>query len=195
MKGLRMTLMKKLSFIVLFLALSQISARAEERALAGVSFPTKIQVGETTLHLNGLGLRKATIFGIRVYVGGLYLPNATNDADGILRSKEPMRLVMHFVREVDAKRIRDGWQEGFESNYPAHKTIQAAIDALKAITPDMREGDQIAFDIVGDEVTVSAKNKVTQTISAQNFGRALLSVWLGPNPPNESLKKGLLGQE
>jgi hypothetical protein len=40
-------------------------------------------------------------------------------------------------------------------------------------------------------VTLNSENK--GIIEGDDFGAALLRVWLGPEPPTEELKNGLLG--
>jgi hypothetical protein len=44
----------------------------------------------------------------------------------------------------------------------------------------------------GTRLTVKGNDKLT--IPGQPFAKALFTIWLGPNPPNSDLKKGLLGQ-
>ena len=66
-----------------------------------------------TLTLNGLGLRKATIFGIKVYVGALYVAHPTADANAILNSRDPVEIDLAFVFHASAGQLRDAWEEGF----------------------------------------------------------------------------------
>src|SRR5215469_17022074 len=72
------------------------AGRAQARECDGVSFPQQIQAQGQTLTLNGLGLRKATVFGIKVYVGALYVAHPTADAAAILSSKDPSEVELHF---------------------------------------------------------------------------------------------------
>jgi hypothetical protein len=51
------------------MALFTSSVHASE--CAGVRMPDRIAINETKLVLNGMGLRRATIFSVRVYVGGI----------------------------------------------------------------------------------------------------------------------------
>jgi hypothetical protein len=43
-------------------------------------------------------------------------------------------------------------------------------------------------------VTVSIKGKDAAVIRGDDFQRVLFSIWLGANPPNVSLREGLLGR-
>ena len=49
-----------------------LSLNLQAADLAGVTMPDSVQVGNTTLVLNGLGLRTKIV--VKVYVAGLYLP-------------------------------------------------------------------------------------------------------------------------
>ena len=46
---------------------------AHAAKLGDVQMPDTLQVDGKTLHLNGYGLRKYSIFGIHIYVASLYL--------------------------------------------------------------------------------------------------------------------------
>jgi hypothetical protein len=59
---------------------------------------------------------------------------------------------------------------------------------------DVTEGDPILMTYVpGKGVTVSIKGAEKGTVEGKDFADALFSVWLGPNPVQEDLKKALLG--
>ena len=60
--------------------------------------------------------------------------------------------------------------------------------------PDVKEGDELAFNWVPDKgVQVLVRGTERGTIEGRDFADALFSVWLGPNPVQEDLKKALLG--
>ena len=61
--------------VLLILAILPV-APAQAAELGGVELADTATVGDQTLVLNGLGLRKKAIF--KVYVGGLYLPKKSS---------------------------------------------------------------------------------------------------------------------
>ncbi len=160
----------------------------------GVSMPDSVDVGGTKLVLNGMGTRKATMFKVKVYVMGLYLAEKRGSAKAIMQSEGPKRIVMQFVRDVGAEKIRDGWQKGFEKNAPDAAALQAKIDQFNAAMVDMKKGDTIQLDFIGNRVDVIINGAKKTSIEGMDFQRALLSIWLGPHPPNKALKAGILGQ-
>jgi len=162
--------------------------------LNGITLPDAAQVGNSTLLLNGMGLR--TKYLVKVYVAGLYLPQKSSDANAILKGDSPKRLVMHFVRDVSKSQIADGFSEGFEKNSPdAAKTLKPDVDRFLAALDSVSDGQEMIFTYVpgaGTTLTIAGHDKLT--IAGHPFSELLFSVWLGPKPPNTSLKSGLLGQ-
>lgn len=162
--------------------------------LAGVNLPDTVQVGSRTLVLNGLGLRKK--YMVKVYVAGLYLEQKSSDPTAILTPDIPKRIVMHFVRGVSKNQIVDGFNESFENNTPdAQKTMKADIDQFLGAMESVNDGDEITLTYLpGTGTTVAMHGKDKLTISGPAFAQVLFSVWLGPKPPNQEMKEGLLGR-
>lgn len=183
-------------FILLAMSLllmgSMINSQAAE--LAGVTLPDTMQVGNSHLVLNGLGLRKK--FVVKVYVAGLYLAQKSSDSNAILKDESPKRIVMHFVRDVSKNQIGEAFDDSFESNAPdVLRTSRADIDRFFRALSDVKAGDEMIFTIVPGKGTTFAINGAEKvTIANPAFAQALLSVWLGPKPPNADLKRGMLGQ-
>jgi hypothetical protein len=59
---------------------------------------------------------------------------------------------------------------------------------------DVKQGDSIVLDLSGDTVDVLINDSRIDSISGKAFQRAVLSIWLGPKPPNEALKQGIIGR-
>jgi len=45
----------------------------------------------------------------------------------------------------------------------------------------------------GQGTTLSAGNKDLSVFEGKGFANAVFAIWLGPKPPSEDLKKGMLG--
>ena len=160
-----------------------------------VAFPDSVKAGDADLVLNGLGLRKATMLSVKVYVAGLYLPEKSTDAGQILGADRPWRLILRFVRDVGASDIRDAFEEGFE-NVAGDKldALRPRIDSLNAQIVDFKEGQYLSYDYDPAKSTVIDVNGATGgTIEGADFANALLAIFIGPEPPNQDLKSGLLG--
>lgn len=168
---------------------------AHGRECEGVSFPEQVQAGGGTLKLNGLGLRQATMFKVDVYVAALYVAQPSADANAILESDSPKELTLQFVRDVGRADLSKGWDEGFENNAKSQiPALKQRIETFKGMMTDMKTGEQLRFlHKPGAGTQVAVKGAVKDTIPGDDFARALFSIWLGPKPPNEDLKAGLLG--
>ena len=137
-----------LSFVLLF---AGVTLAAE---LNGVKMPDQVEVGGKQLVLNGLGMRLATFLHVKVYVGALYVEKKSHDANEILNSPEQKQVVLAFVRDVDAGKIRDAWGEGLEKNCKSGcDAFKQPIEKLKSMMIDFKSGDQMAFDFYTDKQT------------------------------------------
>ncbi len=175
------------------LALASIS-NLYATTLAGVTLPDTVQAAGTTLTLNGLGVR--TKFVVKVYVAGLYLDRKSSDPEAIMKFDAPKRIVMQFVHGASKNQMSDAFYDAFKDNTPdAITTMKVEIDRLLAAIEPVKDGDQMVFTYIpGAGTTFAVNGKDKLTIASAAFSHTLFSVWLGPKPPNASLKKGLLGQ-
>src|ERR1700739_2025961 len=180
--------------MLLSLAIFALALQCQAGTLDSVTLPDTMQVGATTLTLNGMGLR--TKYAFKVYVAGLYVPQKSTDPAAILKPDVPKRIVMHFVRNVSKSQLTDGFSESFQNNTPeATKTLKPDIDRLFSALDSVKDGDEVVFTYIpATGISLSIAGKDTLTISGPNFAEMLFSVWLGPKPPNAALKKGILGQ-
>ena len=182
--------MKRLLILALMAATSAVAWAGE---LAGVSMPDSVEVGEESLVLNGMGLRKKAV--IKVYVAGLYLPQKMADAEAILSADTARRTAMEFRFGVSAEKMCDAWKEGLEKNTAgASEALKAKFDQLCGYQENMEKGDMMVYTYVpGQGTEVEVKGEIKGTIEGKDFADALFSCWIGPEPPGESFKQGLLG--
>lgn len=184
-------------FVLLFLLFAGLPLVRPRLAHAatrdGVTLPDSVTINEQRLVLNGLGTRKATIFGIRVYVAGLYLPSRSTDAGTILSSADTKFLEMRLVRDVSRKDMIEAWQEGFNRNVDNAARFKTQLDQVVAATSDVRSGDSIFVTFDADSVIVEFPRAKKAQIRSPGFGNALLAIWLGTEPPDAGLKAGMLG--
>jgi hypothetical protein len=171
-----------------------VASTAQAKQCQGVEFPDHITIQGQELVLNGLGLRKATLFRVHVYVAALYVTRAGSDPRVFVQSSGPTELVLQFVRSVSANQLRDAWKEAFartaRDNLPA---LKDRIAALEAGTADVKSGQRMTFLRLPQGIQVSADGALRGAIPGDDFARAFLSIWLGDSPPNPELKAGLLG--
>lgn len=164
--------------------------------VAGVRLADQVEVGDQVLVLNGAGVRKK--YFVKVYVAGLYLPVKTRDAKQILNMTDARQVSMHFLRDVGADKITDGWTEGFTKNAEPGdmELLQDKLDEFNAMFEDMNEGDAILLQYepgLGTRVMIRDEHK--GIIPGEEFMQMLLSVWLGKQPADDNLKEAMLGKD
>ena len=174
------------------LALSMLGTATLAAELAGATLPDTLSAGDKTLKLNGLGLRKKAMF--KVYVGGLYLESPSKDVGGILASDQARAIRMHFLRDLTKAQLVGAFQEGFEANAKDKAGQKAAFDKMLALVPDVKGGETLTFTYVpGKGTTLRVGDKDLGAFEGKGFADSVFSIWLGPKPPSEDLKKGMLG--
>lgn len=165
------------------------------RTVHGVNLPGTMDVGGQTLSLNGVATRKKAIF--KVYVAALYVASPTKKSGEILAADTPRRMEMHFLRDVDKKKICEAWDEGLKNNTPdASDELKQQFVELCSLMDDIKNKQAFTFTYVpgtGTEISVAGNGK--GTIAGKDFADALLACWIGPKPgPGDGFKKDLLGQ-
>jgi hypothetical protein len=183
--------MKKL----LILSLLLIGATGAWAAdLAGVTMPDSAQIGDESLVLNGMGLRKKSI--IKVYVAGLYLTEPSSDAGNILAADTPRQTRMSFLRGVKASQLCGAWEDGLENNTPgASAELTQQFETLCGYMEDMGKGEAMVYTYEpGKGTTIEVNGKSKGTIDGKPFADALFSCWIGPEPPSAEFRDGLLGR-
>lgn len=191
---MRIARSRHLPFILLAALFTASSPYAAE--IAGVRIEEAAKAGGTDLVLNGAGLR--TRFFFKVYVAALYLPKKSTSASAIMEAHEPRRIVMHMLRDLDAETLIGSLKEGLRNNHG-----EAELAALKADTErfealmhgigNAKSGDVITLEFSPDGTAVGFNGSPRGSIAGENFGRALLRVWLGDKPADTALKQALLG--
>jgi len=168
---------------------------AQGKGCDGVTFPDREQVEGSTLTLNGLGIRKATLLKVHVYVAALYVAQPSGDPGVILAANAPTELIMHFVRDVGAKDITEAWDEGIANNAKAQlPALKDRIVMLNGWMADIKNGQRMVFSFKpGVGLTARVNGTVKGTIKGDDFAKAFFSLWLGVQPANPELKTGLLG--
>lgn len=171
-----------------------LAAPAYARECEGVGMPEQTSVDGTKLVLNGMGVREATVFNVNVYVAGLYLQKRSSDGDKIAAAEEPKQMLLVFVRNVSKSDMAEAIQKGFaKAAGEGYAKLKVRVERLMAALPEFKDGDRFTLTYrPGTGVELKSKHN-SISIEGADFARALFSIWLGKNPPNAGLKRGLLG--
>lgn len=191
--------MKKHLLISLALWAAAALPQANAASLEGLRFEDVVKVANRELQLNGLGVRAVFVF--KAYVAGLYLGNKTSVAQEALRQPGPKRIQMRMLMEIGAPDIKKALVDGMQKNVSEAQwaamqdrvaQFSRTIESIGVAKP----GDTINLDYVPERGLMLAVNDVAKggAISGPDFYNALLEIFVGDNPVDTRLKKGMLGQ-
>jgi hypothetical protein len=162
---------------------------------AGVKLDDTHSIDGQTLQLNGLGLREATFLGVNVYVAGLYVPEKSSDGQRLASPDVPKHLTLRFVRDVGKEDVVSAYRESFKKNAGSkHGEIKDKVQRFLSWMGAVKEGQRFTFTYLpqkGLKVDIAGNSK--GTIEGNTFARVFFLIWLGEHPPNEGLKRGMLG--
>ncbi len=178
--------------LVLILISAFVCFNVVSAELDGIKFDDSVKLENVNLTLNGIGIRKATILKLKVYYGAFYTSAKNQNANSVVNSSGPKQIIMNFVRDVDANKIRGGFSDGFKNANKNADSFKSYLDAFNATMSDMVSGDRVIVRFLTDGVSVNVKGKEYEKIGNTEFSKALLSIWF-INPTDEGLTKGLLG--
>jgi hypothetical protein len=105
-----------------------------------------------------------------------------------------------LLRDINANDFSKGLLGGMRANLSAadqqkHFDSLIKLGALFGQIPSLKKGESISVDSIpgtGTLVLVNGK-KVGEAFQDESFFYALLQIWLGPKPIEDSLKPVLLG--
>ncbi|MGV7107913.1 chalcone isomerase family protein [Flavobacterium sp. U410] len=187
--------MKKQIVFFLFVALTSLVSVAQT-TISGVKVDNKLTIDGQDLVLNGAGLREK--MWIDLYVGSLYLPKKSSNANEIMASTEGAAIKLNIVSGmITSEKMINAVNEGFE-NATGGKTapLKAKIDKFKAFfKEEIVKGDQfLIVNVPGTGVVVYKNGTKKGVIEGQDFKKALFGIWLCDKPADKNLKAGMLGK-
>ena len=161
-----------------------------------VSMEDEIVYEDKKLVLNGQGIRRATVFKVRVYVGGLYVDSKSQKIKTILSAPYPKLIVMSFVRSASKSKLVEGWKKGFAASLDKQEKTKQSISIKQfcELMEDIKKGQEIKIAFLDQGVRLVFNGKDKGLIGDETFSKALLSIWF-INARDESLRDGLLGIE
>jgi hypothetical protein len=167
--------------------------------ISGIKFADTGQVDGQALLLNGLGVRYRAVF--KVYAAGLYLPKKSQDEAEVLSMAGSKRIHAVMFREVDGDVLGKLLMQGIRDNNNPNEAVKHLNSIIKlgqvfAERKKLGAGDSFTIDLdakTGPALKVNGK-AIGQPLGDPSFNVVLLRIWLGANPADHLLKKGMLNQ-
>lgn len=175
------------------------SAWSQAVTVADVKYEPTQTLGDSTVRLNGAGVRYKAVF--KVYTAGLYLEKKASTPQEVASQRGPKRLSITMLREIDSTELGKLFSRGMEDNMDraAFSRIVPGVLRMSQIFSDhkkLQAGDQFMIDwIPGTGTVITVKGKVQgEPFKEPEFFNALMGIWLGNLPADFKLKDALLGK-
>lgn len=185
--------MKRILLILFFIG--QIAIHAQVK-VGDVKVPLTLINGETTMILNGAGLREK--YFIDLYVLALYVKTKSTDPIKLMNANEPMAIRMYIVSGfVTSEKMEVVTDEGFIRSTDGNTApIQSRIDQMKSVfAVKMNKGDIYDFVYIPEVGTQVIKNGIlATTVSGFDFKKAFFGIWLYKKPTDSDIQDKLMGK-
>ena len=175
------------------------SAWSQAVTVADVKYEPTQTLGDSTVQLNGAGVRYKAVF--KVYTAGLYLEKKASTPQEVASQRGPKRLSITMLREIDSTELGKLFSRGMEDNMDraAFSRIVPGVLRMSQIFSDhkkLQAGDQFMIDwIPGTGTVITVKGKVQgEPFKEPEFFNALMGIWLGNLPADFKRKDALLGK-
>jgi hypothetical protein len=174
-------------------------ALAQAQEAGGVRFDNRLDLGGSSLQLNGAGVRHKAIF--KVYAAGLYLPQKASSPEDVLSQQGPKRISITMLRDIDSNELGKLFTRGVEDNVPKNefsKLVPGLIRMSEVFSSHRKLGNGDTFTIdwlPGKGTVISVKGQPQgEPFREPEFFNALMRIWLGRTPADHLLKDALLGK-
>lgn len=176
--------------IVMILAAAGLSFALE---VAGVQLDQSVTVHGQQLKLNGYGIRKK--FFIKVYIGSLYASKRLASSAEAFGDSGDKVIRMNFLHsKVEKEKIVEAFSDGIANNSPELVGSAEVNRFLSLFTADFKRGDIVDLLLSADgSITAHHNGKSAGTVVSAKLAKAILAIYLGEKPADDSLKKGMLG--
>jgi hypothetical protein len=149
----------------------------------GKSFPKDVSFTAQgkTFKLAGTGVSTRKKFFVKVYSIASYIEDPASVKSGdvfnnIINSKKAKQLSIIWVRDIEAKKVQDGFVESLGKAGAS----QQDTDKFVKLFGNVKNGDSHTIRSLPDgSVTVSYNGEDKGSIKSEAFAKALWSIWFG----------------
>ena len=198
-----------MKFFISFVAFFSIgAAQAAVQCTDEVRFDeyqyVELSNGDTAeLLLNGVGLREFPIifFNVDVFYAALYLEDLNKDGEKIIDSDQIKRTVVHALRFISKEDLIENWDEEFE------RLCEDQCDELRPYheqrlshVRDVNTNERLFLTHHSDRLELFGEyadgtTEKAEPIMSGDYSDLILRSFIGPEPNNDELKQGMLGNE
>lgn len=183
-------MIQKISILLFIICLS-VTLNASATEVAGVTFNKTYIDQNTTMSLQGAGLK--TMFLFKAFAAGFYKGEG-DDTD--LLGNYPKRIEAEYFVNIPGAKLNDFTIETMKKNISASDlaSLEDEIKQMSQYFVDLKPGDRFSLTYIPAIGTQFAYNgQLVGTIKGNDFAKALFAVWIGKKPFDRHLKEQVLG--
>jgi hypothetical protein len=186
---------KPVLLVALVLSFASPKAASARRA-AGVTLPDSVDIDGKRLALNGMGVHEVTLFGVDVYVAGLYLERKMSNSMAVLSDHGTKHMIIRFKRDVDRsdllERVRDELRPTLRRQRAG---VRAELNRILGTLRAVRSGHTLTLTMKKTGwIEVRQNGGLRARSKNPALASYLLATWVGPRPLSSDLKRNLLGR-
>ena len=164
-----------------------------------------IDSGDLTLLGTGLRIKKIAFLKFKAYAFGFYVDKAAAEGDLAPFKGKPAsddlrkvlqtgdfkkELVLHFLRDLDAKKIQDAMREALEKG-----TDPKVLDQFISYFPEVKVGERCTLRWVpGGTIETVMVGQEKPPITDRAFAEKLYGLYVGPKPLQKDFKAGTVAR-
>jgi hypothetical protein len=168
---------------------------AQALKVDNIEFPDTYTAGTNTLFRKGVGIvRYLVVFKANII--GLYLPKRVKPARAL--DEIPRRLEFQYYHAITSNDFIAMTEVWIKKNIStsAYAMLKKDIAAFNALYRSVKPDDRYSLTYIPGTGTELSLNKTSLgVIPGSAFSKALFSIWLGPVPVSESLKKNFMNEK
>lgn len=127
-----------------------------------------------------------------IYDSTLFYKGNKFDARQPWFEQTPIVLEIRYKRDIKAEDLIESTIEQWQHlNFPTSR-YQPYVPWLKAVWPNLKEGDRLALLVYSDFSVFFYNGKFLAFQGESDFGKVFLDIWLSPNTSEPKLRKKLL---
>jgi hypothetical protein len=200
---MRSPLVAAIAAVACLAAAGSVAAQEYKDPKSDVAFA--IDQGDLTLLGTGLRVKKIAFLKFKAYAFGFYIdatavegPLApykgkpvSDDMRKVLQTADVEKeLVLHFLRDLDAKKIQDAMRDALEKG-----TDPKVLDQFISYFPEVKEGERCTLRWVpGGTIETVMVGEEKPPITDMAFARRLYGLYVGPDPLQDDFKDSVVAR-
>jgi hypothetical protein len=150
-----------------------------------MTIPDTFKIDGIDHAIQSAGVRKATIFRIKVFTLAFY-------SKSLSLADKPFCFEFTYFRDFSNSQVDEAWDFQFsESNEFNYPELATDLSRLKEFLGEIKGDRKQTFIFAGNTVKVYENGQLKGEIQGENFQKSFISLWIGEKSPVSQIKSEL----